>query len=140
MHIPTSKGEGALGTGGRQTEALQVFVQLRGGSSPSQPWRGGCSRIHCPGLPDIASAKKGSCYSLFGGFLHLQSGRAVQNGILMLTKPWNSWPPAIHRLKRGKGWENKPVNNKLMWSLFQCLTSHFSHRINDQLKHCIRGI
>lgn len=46
-----------------------------------------CSRVPRPPLPGVASAEKGPWFSLFGFFLNLQYGRAVQNGTLRLTKP-----------------------------------------------------
>lgn len=112
-------------TGGGQTEELQVFVQL---------WGGGCSTVPCPGLQN--SKKKAAGFLFLGYFLNLQYGRAVQNGNIKVNQTTGFRPPATHklRLKRGK------VNNKFMCSFFQYLTSHFSHRINDQLKHCIRVI
>lgn len=124
-HSHIQRGRRSTGNWGKANRESAVFVQLWGGS-PGEVAAAGFIVLGSLLLPQ----RKRAAGFLFLGLFWTYS-MAKQNGIWRL----------IHTShKTAKGWENKPVNNKLLWSLFQHLTSHFSHRINDQLKHCTRMI
>lgn len=82
-----------------------------------------CGEVHCLEFPGIASAKKGQLVFLFFGFFSEPTAwqSSTKWAVKVNIQPTSHTHAQVKESQRG-GREDKPVNNKSLWSLFQYFT------------------